>query len=59
MSPISALLLVRLINGYSVLCTITGVIEVNMGEKWGGEGWRVHNPSIHMTVIIFILIYNQ
>jgi len=37
MSPISALLLVRLINGYSVLCTITGVIEVNMGMKWGGR----------------------
>ena len=45
MSPNSALLLVRLINGYSVLCTITGVIEVNMGIKWGREGWRVHNSS--------------
>jgi hypothetical protein len=37
MSPNSALLLVRLINGYCVLCEINGFIEVNMGEKWGGK----------------------
>ena len=45
MSPNYALLLNRLINGYCVLCTISGVIEVNMGEKWEEGGWRVHNPS--------------
>jgi hypothetical protein len=38
MSPNSALLLNRLINGYIVLCVINGIIGVNMGEKRGAGG---------------------
>ena len=66
MSPISALLLNRLINDYCVYCAINGILTVILGREMGEEGWRVHlllhhnhvKTSILMTIVSLMNIYN-